>query len=159
MVMVAAPDLDVPCDDTAVIVTEAVFVIERPVTSAVSSPVETTVAAAVLDEFQVTAGLKLPVPATVAAHCEVAPPAIEAGAQATVTEMMVDAGLTVTVGLVPVIVPDVAVNVTVPAATPVATPEAEIVAMLVLDELHVAEFVRFCVEPSEYVPVAVIWSV
>ncbi|MGB7593598.1 MAG: hypothetical protein WCD04_05705 [Terriglobia bacterium] len=59
------------------------------------------------------------------------------------------AGLTVTVGLVPVIDPEVAVNVTVPAATPVARPEPETVATLVLDEFHVAEFVRFLVLPSE----------
>jgi hypothetical protein len=69
------------------------------------------------------------------------------------------AGLTVIAGLVPVTDPEVAVNVTVPAATPVATPDAEIVATLVLDELHVTEFARFWVLPSEYVPVAVIWSV
>jgi hypothetical protein len=145
----AAPDFVASCDDVAVIVTEVVFVTVRPVTSAVSPPVGTTVAAAALDDFQVTAGLKLPVPATVAAHCELAPLWIEAGLQATITEVMVDAGLTVTVGLVPTIDPEVAVNVTVPAATPVARPEPEIVAMLVLDELHVAELVRFCVEPSE----------
>jgi hypothetical protein len=155
----AAPDFVVSCDDTAVIVTEAVFVIERPVTSAVPPLVETTVAAAVLDDFQVTAGLKLPVPATVAAHCEVVPLCIEVGLQTTVTEVMVVGVVTVTIGLVPVIDPEVAVKVTVPAATPVATPEAEIVATPVLDELHVAEFVRFLVLPSEYVPVAVIWSV
>lgn len=67
--------------------------------------------------------------------------------------------MTVTVELVPAIVLDVAVNVTVPAATPVARPEAEIVATPALDEPHVAEFVRFWVLLSEYVPIAVIWSV
>jgi hypothetical protein len=144
----AAPDFVVSCDDVAVIVTEVVFITVRPVTSAVS-PVETTVAAAVLDDFQVTAGLKLPVPATVAAHCELAPLCIEVGLQAIVTEAMVVGVVTVTVGLVPVIDPDVAVNVTVPAATPVATPDAEIVATLALDELHVAEFVMFWALPSE----------
>lgn len=125
------------------------LVIVRPVTSAVSSPVETTVAAVVLDDFQLTAGLKLPVPAGVAVHCEVAPLWIVVGVQETVTEVTVVGVVTVTVGLVPVIDPEVAVNVTVPAVTPVATPDAEIVATLVLDELHVTEFVRFLVLPSE----------
>ena len=159
MVTDAAPDFVASCDDVAVMVTEAVLIIERPVTSAVPPPVETTVATAVLDDFHVTAGLKLPVPATVAAHCEVAPLWTEAGLQAIVTEEMVVGVVTVTVGLVSVIDPEVAVNVTVPAATPVATPDAEIVATPVLDELHVAELVRFLVLPSEYVPMAVIWSV
>jgi fructose-bisphosphate aldolase class 1 len=79
--------------------------------------------------------------------------------QAIVTEVIVDAGLTVIAGLVPVTGPEVAVNVTVPAATPVATPDPEIVAMLAFDELHVTELVRVLVLPSEYVPMAVIWSV
>ena len=148
-VIVATPDFDASCDDVAVMVTATVLVTERPVASAVSAPVETTVAAAVLDDFHVTAGLKSPVPATVAAHCEVAPLCIEVGLQATVTEVMVDAGLTVIAGLVPATDPEVAVNVTVPAATPVARPEPEIAAMLVLDEFHVTEFVRFLVLPSE----------
>jgi hypothetical protein len=138
-----------------------VLVTVRPVTSAASFPVEATVAAAVLDDSHVTVGSKSPVPATVAAHCAVAPPAIVAGLQATATDVMVAGWLTVTVALVPVTDSAVAVNVAVPAATPVTRPDAVIVATFVLDELHVVavEFVRFCVEPSEYVPIAVIWSV
>lgn len=51
--------------------------------------------------------------------------------------------------------PDVALIVVEPAATPVATPEAAIVAMLVVLEDQVTDVVRFLVEPSLYVPVAV----
>jgi hypothetical protein len=49
----------------------------------------------------------------------------------------------------------VALMVLVPAATPVARPAAVIVATDVFDELHVTEFVRFCVLPSLKLPVAV----
>jgi hypothetical protein len=159
--MVAVPDFVESCFEVAAIVTWAVLVAVSPVTSAVSLPIEATVATAVLDDFHVTVGSKSPVPATVAAHCVVAPPEIVVELQETVTDVMVAGWLTVTMALVPVTVPEVAVNVAVPAATPVAMPDAVIVATFALVELHVvvAEFVRFCVEPSEYVPIAVIWSV
>jgi hypothetical protein len=55
----------------------------------------------------------------------------------------------------PVTVPDVAVIVVDPAATELASPLAPIVATDVLDEFQDAEVVRFCVESSENVPVAV----
>jgi hypothetical protein len=42
-----------------------------------------------------------------------------------------------------------------PADTPVARPETETVATAEFDELHVTEFVMFCVLPSVYDPVAV----
>jgi len=45
--------------------------------------------------------------------------------------------------------------VLVPAATPVANPPAVIVAVPLVCELQVAELVKFCVELSENVPVAV----
>jgi hypothetical protein len=45
--------------------------------------------------LQVTAELKLPVPATVAVHCEVAPVCTEAGTQAVVTDVMVGGAVTV----------------------------------------------------------------
>jgi len=47
----------------------------------------------------------------------------------------------------------------VPAATPVANPPALIVATVVVTELQVAVPVKFCVELSEKVPVAVNCSV
>jgi hypothetical protein len=55
--------------------------------------------------------------------------------------------------------PDVAVIVVVPAATAVTNPLEPaallMVATPVLDEFQVTVVVRFCVELSEYVPVAV----
>jgi hypothetical protein len=42
----------------------------------------------------------------------------------------------------------------VPVPTPFARPPLEIVATLVVNELQVTEFVRFCVVPSLNVPVA-----
>jgi hypothetical protein len=55
----------------------------------------------------------------------------------------------------PVTVPEVAETVVVPTATAVASPLAAIVAVAVLDDAHVTVVVRFCVERSVYVPVAV----
>jgi hypothetical protein len=49
----------------------------------------------------------------------------------------------------PLIVPEVAVIVDAPAATPVANPAELMVAMLVAEEVQVAELVRFSVDPSE----------
>ncbi len=60
---------------------------------------------------------------------------------------------------VPVTLPDVAVIVVEPVAPAVANPlelDALLMdAIVVLDELQVTVAVRFCVELSEYVPVAV----
>lgn len=42
-----------------------------------------------------------------------------------------------------------------PTPAPVANPPALMVAAAVFEELHVAELVRFCVEPSLKVPMAV----
>ena len=43
----------------------------------------------------------------------------------------------------------------VPAANPIANPPAVIIATLMVCDVQVTEFVRFCVELSEKVPVAV----
>ncbi|MGD0584440.1 MAG: hypothetical protein ABSA86_01505 [Oryzomonas sp.] len=51
--------------------------------------------------------------------------------------------------------PNAAVIVVEPAAVAEASPLAAIVATPVLDDVQVTEVVRFCVEPFEYVPVAV----
>ena len=53
----------------------------------------------------------------------------------------------------------VAVMLLDPIPAPVAIPLVLIVAAAVLDEAQVAELLRFCVEPSVNVPVAVNWSV
>jgi hypothetical protein len=49
---------------------------------------------------------------------------------------------------VPLIEPDMAVMLLVPWPTPVARPALDMVATVVVDDVHVAEFVRFCVLPS-----------
>ncbi|HXO05101.1 MAG TPA: hypothetical protein VN884_05670 [Candidatus Sulfotelmatobacter sp.] len=61
--------------------------------------------------------------------------------------------------VVPLIAPETACIWLVPAANAVASPPAAIVATLVVCELHVTELVKFCVELSEKVPVAVNCSV
>jgi hypothetical protein len=63
-------------------------------------------------------------------------------------------GPTVSVVL-PLTVPEVAEMVVVPTATVVARPLAEIVAVVVVEDAHVTDAVRFCVVLSLYVPVAV----
>jgi hypothetical protein len=66
----------------------------------------------------------------------------------------------VTVRLVdPEIEPEVAVIVAVPAVRPLARPAVVMLAMLPATALQVTELVRFCVEPSLKVPVAVNCSV
>ena len=68
--------------------------------------------------------------------------------------MVSGAACTVRVVL-PVNPPEVALMVVLPDATPAASPLLALtVAAAVLEELHVAWEVRFCVLPSEYVPVA-----
>ncbi len=68
------------------------------------------------------------------------------------------AGVTVSV-VDPEIAPDAAVIVVEPAAAGVARPfKPDALLMVATDvdaELHVAVAVRFCVDPSEYTPVAV----
>jgi hypothetical protein len=74
-----------------------------------------------------------------------------------VIEVSVDAE-TVSV-VAPVIEFKLAETVDVPCAKPVAAPVALTLATLGADEFHVTIAVRFCVEPSAYVPVAVNCSV
>ncbi len=58
--------------------------------------------------------------------------------------------------VLPLTVPDVAVIVVVPlSVSAVTAPAAVIVAVVVFDELQVAVEVRFCIDPSLYMPVAV----
>jgi len=93
----------------------------------------------------------------VAVNCCFVPFAIEGFAGVTAIDTSVAA---VTVRVVePVMPAETALIVLVPAATPVANPPAVIVATVVVTELHVAPLVKFCVELSEKVPVAVNCSV
>jgi hypothetical protein len=87
-------------------------------------------------------------------NASVCPAAIELVAPAIVTDCSTAA---VTVSVTPglVTLPDAAVMLVVPAATPVATPLALIVAVAVLDDVHVTPVVNAAVVPLLYVPVAV----
>jgi len=92
-------------------------------------------------------------------NCFVVPLAIEGFAGVTAIDTSVGA-VAVTVRVVePLMAPEAALIVLVPAATPVASPPALIVATLVVCEVHVTVLVKFCVELSENVPVAVNCSV
>ena len=88
-----------------------------------------------------------------AVNCSVLPVARDAFAG--VTAIDVSTG-EVTVSVVePCMAPEVAAIVVLPAIKLLASPTALIVATLGDDELHTTDPVRFCILPSEYVPVAV----
>jgi hypothetical protein len=117
-----------------------------PVASPVVAPIVPTVPvadahAAVVVRSCVVPSEKCPV----AVNCCVSPFAIE-----------VNTAAVVVIVVVPLIDPDAALIVTGPPAfTPVARPVGLIVTSVASDELQVTEFVRFCVEVSLNVPVAV----
>jgi hypothetical protein len=128
-----------------------------PTPTADATPWPFTVAMAVLVVFQVAVCVKscvLPseyVP--VAFSAWVVPTAKEGLAGVTAIEVN-NAGVTVRF-VDPEIVPEVAEIDVLPATFPVASPPVEIVAVPVVEEFQVTLLVRFCVLPSEYVPVAV----
>src|SRR5271167_485290 len=137
-------------DDVAVIV-------EVPTPAPLASPAALIVAAVVVAELHVTVPVKfcvvpsLNVP--VAMNCCVAPLVIEGFAGVTAIDCNVAA---VTVRTVePEIDDDVAEIVEVPTAAPEARPDVLMVAMAVLPDDQVTVDVRFWVEPSLKVPVAV----
>jgi hypothetical protein len=137
-------------DDVAVIV-------EVPTPAPLAKPAALIVAVAVVPELHVTVLVRfcvvpsLNVP--VAVNCCVAPLVIEGLAGVTAIDCSVAA---VTVRSVePLMDDDVAVIVEVPTPAPVASPDVLIVAVAVVPELQVTVDVRFCVEPSLNVPVAV----
>ncbi len=142
----------------------AVIVVE-PAATGVATPLEPAalliVATPVLDELQVTDVVRFRVEPSeyvpVAVNCWVVPLATLGLAGVTARETSV-AGVTVRV-VDPDMLPDPAVIVVEPAAAGVATPLEPaallIVATPVLEELQVTDVVRFWVELSEYVPVAV----
>jgi len=136
-------------------VPELAVMVVVPTATAVARPPAAMVAAAGVDDVQVTEAVmscvELSAYVAVAVNCCVRP----AGTLgvAGVTAIETSAG-TVSVVL-PVTPPEFAEIVVVPAATVVARPPAAMVAAAVLDDVQVTVAVRFCVEPSEYVPVAV----
>ena len=106
-----------------------------------------------LVRFWVLPSEKLPV----AVNCCVVPLAIEGAAGVTAIDWSVTA-VTVTV-VEPATLPLVAVTVADPGATAVISPVLETVTTPASEEVQAAEGVRSCVDSSEYVPVAVSWSV
>jgi 1,4-dihydroxy-2-naphthoyl-CoA synthase len=103
----------------------------------------------VLVKFCVELSEKVPV----AVNCLVALLAIEGFAGVTAIDTSVGA---VTVNsVVPSTAPEAASILLIPVAKPVANPPAVIVTTPVVCEVHVAVLVKFCVELSEKVPVAV----
>ena len=87
-------------------------------------------------------------------NCCVWPLAIEAAVGATAIDCSV-AAVTVSTAVFEVTPLSEAVMLLVPVPTPEARPEALIVATLAVPEVQLTDEVRFCVEPSLYVPVAV----
>jgi hypothetical protein len=132
-----------------------------PVATPVANPPEAIVATVVVTELHVAVPVKFCVELSenvpVAVNCCFVPFAIEGFAGVTAIDTNVAA---VTVKVVdPVMPPETALITLVPVATPVANPPAVIVATVVIAELQVAVPVKFCVELSEKVPVAVNCSV
>jgi hypothetical protein len=136
-----------------------------PAATAVASPLEATalltVATPAVEVLQVTSAVRFCVVLSenlpVAVNCCVVPVAREATRGVTAIESNV-AGVTVN-SVDPDLFPNVAVSVAGPTATGVANPfEPAALLMAAMDdadEPQVTAVVRFCVEPSEYVPVAV----
>jgi hypothetical protein len=138
-------------------VPETALIVLVPAPTAVANPPVVMVATPVVAELHVTEPVRFCVELSenvpVAVNCCFAPALIEGFAGVTAIDVSVAA---VTVRVVePLTVPETALIVLVPTATPVANPPVVIVATPVVAELHVTELVRFCVELSENVPVAV----
>jgi hypothetical protein len=133
-----------------------------PAATPVATPLALIVAVAVLDDVHVTPVVNAAVVpllyVPVAVYCCVSPAAMLTVVGVTAIDCST-AAVTVSVTPALVIPPDVAVILVVPAATPVATPLALIVAVAVLDDVHVTPVVNVCVVPSLKCPVAVNASV
>ena len=125
----------------------------KPPAAIVATVVVTELQVAPLVKFCVELSENVPV----AVNCCFVPVAIEGFAGVTAIDTSVAA---VTVKVVDPVMPiETALIVLVPVPTAVANPPAAIVATVVVAELQVAVPVRFCVELSENVPVAVNCSV
>src|SRR5277367_5968144 len=136
---------------------DVALIVEVPTPAPLASPAALIVAMVVVPDDHVTLDVRfcvvpsLNVP--VAVNCCVAPLVIEGFAGVTAIDCSVAA---VTVRSVePEIDDDVAVIVEEPTAAPEAKPTALIVAVAVVPEDQVTLDVRFCVEPSLNVPMAV----
>ena len=125
------PDFELSSVDVAVMVAV-------PATVGVNTPEDVIVPSV---EPQVTAGLYGPVPCTVAVQLDVCVVRMDAGEQATETEVIVDGAVTVTVALPDLVESclDVAVMVAVPVPAGVRTPALLTVPMLVGLTDHVTD--------------------
>jgi hypothetical protein len=136
---------------------EAASILLVPVATPVANPPAVIVTTPAVCEVHVTVLVRFCVELSenvpVAVNCFVVPLAIEGFAGVTATDTSV-AEVTVRV-VVPLMAPDPAWIWLIPAATPVTNPPAAIVAIPVVCEVHVTVLVKFCVELSEKVPVAV----
>jgi len=136
---------------------DVAFIKEVPAATPVAKPPAVMVAVAGVAELHVTLAVRfcvvllLNVP--VAVNCCVRPAAIEGFAG--VTAMDTSVGAVTVKSTVLETVPEVALIPAVPAAIPVAKPLAVIVAAAGVLEVQATLAVRFCVEPSVNVPVAV----
>jgi hypothetical protein len=137
-------------------VPEVAEMVVVPVATAVARPPAAMVAVAVLDDAQVAEAVRFCVVPSVyvpvAVNCCVSPFATLGFAG--VTAMDVSAAAATVSVVLPVMLPEVAEIVVVPVATAVARPPTAMVAVAVLDDAQVTVPVRFWVEPSVYVPVA-----
>jgi hypothetical protein len=135
---------------------DSALLVATPAVLTVATPVLEDVHVALSVRFCVLPSLKCPVAVKV---CVALLSAIT-GFCGLTTSTCSDAVPEVTVSVVePVMPAETALITLVPAATPVANPPAVIVATVVVTELQVAVPVKFCVELSENVPVAVNCSV
>jgi hypothetical protein len=114
------------------------------------------VAAARFEEFHITVVVRsfevLSKYVPMAVNCGLVPGATDEFAGVTAIDT---SGFVTVRPAVPDTEPDVAVMVTVPGATPVANPDPLMVAIKLLVDCQFTELVRFCVEVSANVPVAV----
>jgi hypothetical protein len=133
------------------------LIVVLPAFSAEASPAALIVAVVVLDDAHVTLAVRFCVELSlyvpVAVNCCVPPAATDGFTGVTAIDTSV-AAVTVSVVL-PEMAPLVAEIVVLPAFNADAKPALLIVAVVVLEDAHVTLVVRFCVELSLYVPVAV----
>ena len=135
---------------------ESALIVVDPVPTAVARPEALTAAAPGADEVHVNEGKSCVLPSSkvpTAVNCWVVPRAIETAFGSTSIDIRC-AATTVRV-VVSLTDPTVAVIVVCPAPTVVACPEPLMLATGDEDELHVTPLLKSCVDPSEYVAVAV----
>jgi hypothetical protein len=136
--------------DVAVMVVEPVaLLLANPEASIVANTGDEEAQLTELETFCVEPSVKVPV----AKNCCVAPSGMDTLAGVIDSETST-AGETVSV-VCPDMAPEEAVMVVLPTACVLAKPPEEILAMLLTDDDQTAVAVRFCVLPSEYLPVAV----